>query len=146
MKQLQNILSILILTGTFYSCCSISNSKIMETDFEEHVFAVRLVEDSSMVEKYLNYHKNIWPEVEAGFKKAGYENIRLYHYENYLSMIVKIPKGSDLGKMGQVSNDSHPRVAEWNKLMDSFQRGLPGTLEGQTWVEMEKYYEFKGHK
>lgn len=115
----------------------------METDFEEHVFAVRLVEDSSMVEKYLDYHKNVWPEVEKGFKIAGYENIRLYRFENYITMIVKVPKGSDLGKMGQISNDTNPRVAEWNKLMDGFQKGLSETVEGQTWVEMEKYYEFK---
>ncbi len=143
MKKLQSILLILLVTGVFYSCYNPSNSISMETDFEEHVFAVRLIEDSSMVEKYLNYHKNVYPEVEAGFQKAGYESIRLYHFENYITMIVRVPKGSDLGEMGQISSDSNPRVAEWNKLMDGFQKGLPGTLEGQTWMEMEKYYEFK---
>lgn len=145
MNKQQAILYILSLTGILYSCCNPSNSITMETDFEEHAFAVRLVEDSSMVEKYLNYHKNVWPEVEAGFKKAGYDNIQLYRFENYITMIVKVPKGSDLGQMGQISNDSHPRVAEWNKLMDGFQKGLPGTLEGQTWVEMDKYYEYKNN-
>lgn len=143
MKKLQSILLIFLVTGGFYSCYNSSNSKNMKSDFEEHVFAVRLVEDSSMVEKYLNYHKNVWPEVEAGFKKAGYESIQLYHFGNYITMIVKVPPGSDLGEMGQISNDSNPRVAEWNKLMDGFQKGLPGTREGQTWVVMEKYYEFK---
>ena len=141
MNDLNKFLAILLfLTIGVMSSCS---TKDKTTDFEEYVFGVCLVDDSSIVQEYLNYHQNIWPEVEKGFQKAGYENIRLYRFENYVTMIVKVPKGADLGIMGQICNDSHPRVAEWNKLMDSFQKGLPGTEEGQTWVALEKYYEFE---
>ena len=110
--------------------------------YEEYVFAVQLVEDSAMIREYLEYHQNIWPEVEAGFKKAGYEEIRLYRFENFVTMVLKVPLGSDLNHMGKISNDSHPKAAEWNQLMDGFQQGLPGTKEGQTWALMEKYYEY----
>ena len=45
---------------------------------KELVFVVNLVNDESKVAEYLEYHKKIWPEVEAGFKKAGYKNITPY--------------------------------------------------------------------
>ena len=125
------------------SCDNSSCREDDETEFEEHVFGVRLVEDTVIIEKYLNFHQNVWPEVEKGFKKAGYEHIRLFRFGNYVTMVVKVPAGSDLGRMGQISSESHPRVAEWNKLMDSLQKGLPGTVKGQTWVEMEKIYEYE---
>ena len=143
MKKLPNILSLVLLTGCLLSCSTSFKSKDTEMKYEEYVFAVQLVEDSAMIKEYLDYHQNIWPEVEAGFKKAGYKEIRLYRFESFVTMILKVPAGSDLDQMGQMSNDSHPKAAQWNKLMDGFQKGLPGTREGQSWVAMEKYYEFK---
>ena len=142
MNKLQYILSMILLTGCLLSCSTSFDSGEEEMKYEEYVFAVQLVEDSDMISEYLDYHQNIWPEVEAGFKKAGYEEIRLYRFENFVTMIVKAPLGSDLNQMGKICNDSHPKVAEWNQLMDGFQKGLPGSQEGQSWAAMEKYYEF----
>ena len=66
------------------SCDNSSCREDDETEFEEHVFGVRLVEDTVIIEKYLNFHQNVWPEVEKGFKKAGYEHIRLFRFGNYV--------------------------------------------------------------
>ena len=132
----------LLLTGITISCDTTSDNTRVDSVYEEFVFGIRLVEEPDMVEKYLNFHRNIWPEVEKGFQIAGYNNIRLYHSDNYVTMIVKVPRGSDLGKMGQISNDSHPSVNEWNKLMATFQLGLSGSKD-QSWAQMEKIYEFQ---
>ena len=142
MKQILLYALLFLVWSCMNSCGDLSSQKEIDSEFEEIVFGVRLVEDSAMVEKYLNYHRNMWPEVEKSFKIAGYNNIRLYRYGNYITMIVKVPKGSDLGKMGQIGNDSHPRVGEWNSLMNNFQRGFPGVAAGQTWVEMDMFYEY----
>ena len=109
---------------------------------EEHVFAVRLVEDDFERERYLAYHADIWPEVEQAFAIAGYEHIRLYYHSGLVVMIVTVPAGSDLGVMGQTAEASHPRVAEWNRLMDGFQRSLRG-VSGETWLPLEHFYEFR---
>lgn len=143
MKSLRHLISLISLIIFLVSCSTSYESNNMETEYVEHVFAVQLLEDSSMIGQYLEYHENIWPEVETGFRKAGYGNIRLYRFENFVTMIVQVPEGSDLGLMGQISNDSHPRAAEWNRLMEGFQKGLPGTIDGQTWVELKKFYEFE---
>lgn len=141
-----SVFVIFVLLGLLNSCKQ-ENSNAVETQkFREYVFGVQLVNDPAKIQEYLNYHKKIWPEVEAGFKKAGYTNIRLYHFGNYISMIINVPESADLDEMGKISEASHPRVKEWNKLMSGYQKGFPGTIEGTTWVPMDKIYEFKNKK
>jgi len=142
MKHVQNAILSLILIGIICSC----NNTVTEQENEEYVFGVRLIDDGEMVQKYLEYHQNVWPEVEKGFEEAGYKQIRLYRYGNYVTMILKVPKGADLAKMGEISKNSDPKVEEWQNLMDDFQRGLPGVEEDQKWVMLEKIYEFKSNK
>lgn len=118
------------------------------TNLEEHdeyVFAVQLVNDPVKIQEYLEYHKKVWPEVESCFKAAGYKSIRLYRFENYLTMIVEVPKGVSLEEIGKADELQTEKVKEWNALMDSYQKGLPGTNAGATWVAMGKYYEFNNN-
>lgn len=103
-----------------------------------------LVDDSLKMDQYLAYHKKVWPEVEAGFRKAGYRNIRLYRYNRTLVMIVTIPVDGDLGAMGRVAESYDPRCREWNRLMATYQTGVPGTPPGTRWVGADLYYQFKG--
>lgn len=111
---------------------------------EEHVFAVQLVDDDQVRERYLAYHADIWPEVEQAFARAGYEHIRLYYHSGLVVMIVTVPADADLGAMGQIAEASHPRVAEWNRLMDGFQRSLRG-VSGETWLPLDRIYEFRSN-
>ena len=111
--------------------------------FDEYVYATQLVDDTGKIEEYLEYHKEVWPEVEEGFRKAGYHSIKLYRFNNHLMMRIEVPKGSDLEEMGATKELHTDRVKEWNTLMSSYQRGLPGTAEDTTWVPMQQFYEFK---
>jgi L-rhamnose mutarotase len=58
-------------------------------------------------------------------------------------MTIKVPENADLNKMGKLAESYSPRCAEWNKLMNTYQRGVKGTSPGQTWVETVPFYEFK---
>ncbi|MBC9930591.1 L-rhamnose mutarotase [Chitinophaga qingshengii] len=109
---------------------------------KEHVFVVNIVPDSVKLKAYLDYHAHIWPEVEAGFKKAGYHNITLYRYDHLLVMTVTVPEGADLAQMGKIAESYDPRCAEWNRLMDTYQQGIPGTAPQQKWVEVKPFYTF----
>ncbi|PXX30584.1 L-rhamnose mutarotase [Arenibacter sp. ARW7G5Y1] len=130
-------------------CCLLFFSNGCKQDipqFDEYVFAVQLVNDSHKKREYLDYHKKVWPDVEKGFKKAGYHSIKLYIYDNYITMVVKVPKGTDLEQMGATKELNTDKVKDWNSLMSSYQKGLPGTTEGTTWVPMVKFYEFENNK
>ncbi|MBX3256454.1 MAG: L-rhamnose mutarotase [Chitinophagaceae bacterium] len=109
---------------------------------EDRVFVVNIVSDSLKLQEYLDYHKQVWPEVEAGFKKAGYRKIVLYRYDHLLVMKITVPVGADLDEMGKNAEASDARCAEWNKLMNAYQQGVQGTLSGQTWVEAKPFYRF----
>ncbi|WP_223151283.1 L-rhamnose mutarotase [Chitinophaga varians] len=118
-----------------------SNGKSIKT--EEKVFVVNIVPQEDKLQEYLRYHQHIWPEVEAGFKKAGYQQITLYRYKYLLVMKIVVPVGADLQQMGKTAEAYSPRCAEWNRLMGGYQVGVPGTAQGETWVEATPFYEFR---
>ena len=130
---------ILILTA----CNGNKNPGTKNEKSEEKVFIVNIVPDSAKLHDYLAYHEKVWPEVEAGFKKAGYQNITIYRYGFLLVMRISVPYGANLDSMGKLAESYSPRCAEWNKLMDSYQQGVPGTAPGQKWVEAKSFYEFR---
>lgn len=109
---------------------------------EERVFVVNVIENEQKQKEYFEYHKNVWPEVEAGFKKAGYKKIVLYRYGSLLVMTITVPKGADLNAMGKMAESYDPKCAEWNKLMNKYQTGVKGTRVGETWVEAVPFYTF----
>ncbi|MCK0156109.1 L-rhamnose mutarotase [Cellulophaga sp. F20128] len=113
------------------------------THFDEYVYAVQLVDNPIKLQEYLKFHEKVWPEVEAGFKAAGYKSIRMYRFKNYVTMIIQVPKGTDLDKIGKTKELHTVRVTEWNAIMATYQKGIPGANEGATWVAMDKMYEFK---
>ncbi|MFX1706202.1 L-rhamnose mutarotase [Chitinophaga sp. CC14] len=118
------------------------NASQKEEKLQEHVFVVNIVQDPQKLKEYLDYHQHIWPEVEAGFKKAGYRKITLYRYEYLLVMAITVPAGADLGQMGKTAESYDKRCAEWNRLMDGYQTGVPGAGQQEKWVEATPFYRF----
>lgn len=148
MKKVFFQLTFVVFTCSFMMCSQVnSSSKVnsvnQETEFEQRVFVVNTVDDDVKLKEYLAYHKEIWPEVEAGFKKAGYKDITLYRFNDLIVMAIIVPKGADLDAMGKLSESYSPRCVEWNQLMNTYQKGVNGTSEGQKWVEAKPFYEFK---
>lgn len=112
-------------------------------DFQEMVFVTNLVNDEQKQKEYMDYHEHVWPEVEEGFKKAGYREISLYRFQDLLVMIVSVPKGADLEQMGRIAESYDKRCAEWNRIMADYQSGIEGARPGQTWVEARRFYSFR---
>jgi L-rhamnose mutarotase len=132
----------LLLTGLLALIMIGCKEKATQQQLEEKVFVVNIAADSTHLNEYLAYHKQVWPEVEAGFKKAGYKKIVLYRYDHLLVMTVAVPEGADLNEMGKIAESYSPRCAEWNKMMSRYQVGVAGTAQGQTWVEAKPFYSF----
>lgn len=109
----------------------------------EKVFVVNIAPGGDSLRQYLQYHESVWPEVEAGFRKAGYRQIRMFRSQHTLVMVIAVPEGADLNEMGKKAESHDPRCAEWNRLMAGYQRGVEGTLPGQTWTEALPFYSFE---
>ncbi len=135
---------ILLVVTLVVTACTQKQEEVQKIqELEDKVFVVNIVHDSLKLKEYLDYHKQVWPQVEAGFKKAGYKKIVLYRYDYLLVMKITVPVGADLGEMGKLAEASDPRCAEWNKLMNTYQKGVEGTLPEQTWVEAKPFYGLK---
>ena len=134
---------VLIVFSCSFMMCSPANSDHKEPKLVEKVFVVNTVDNNKKLNDYLAYHRQIWPEVEAGFKKAGYKSITLYRFNDLIVMTIMVPENADLNEMGKLAESYSPRCAEWNKLMNTYQKGVNGTSEGQKWVEVIPFYKFR---
>lgn len=141
MKRIVLNLIMILFTCTLMMCKQGAVAH-KETDFVEKIFVVNTVDHQKKLDEYLAYHKQVWPEVEAGFKKAGYKSIALYHFNDLIVMAITVPKNADLSKMGKVAESYSPRCAEWNKVMNTYQKGVQGTKAGEKWVEAIPFYKF----
>ena len=135
------ILYILVISSFIYPSCN--QKKPVAEKIKTLVFIVNLVNDEQKVNEYLAHHQKVWPEVEAGFRKAGYKKIEIYRFNKSLVMIVTVPKNADLDSMGKVAEGYDKKCREWNQMMDRYQVGVTGTSEGQKWVQAERIYLFK---
>ncbi|MFD2904770.1 L-rhamnose mutarotase [Sphingobacterium anhuiense] len=133
---------VLLCSSILFVMCKQPENNQGPTTFEEKVFVVNTVDNDEKLQEYLTYHKQVWPEVEAGFKKAGYKRITLYHFKDLIVMTISVPVGADLDEMGKVAEAHNPKCASWNKLMNTYQKGVNGTEEGEKWVEALPFYEF----
>ena len=138
--QYQCLFSFLFILVTFLSC---DKKASVATETKDLVFIVNLVNDEQKVKEYVAHHQKVWPEVEAGFRKAGYKKIELYLFNRSLVMIVTIPKNADIDSMGKIAEGYDIKCREWNQMMDGYQVGVPGTSDGQKWVQTERIYSFK---
>lgn len=140
----------ILVLGVIFVCCNpqpktgnVANNNSDIAKWEERLFVVNIVPGDQKLKEYLNYHQHIWPEVEAGFKKAGYQKITMSRFKNLVVMSVVIPKGANLDSISKVAEDSDPKCAEWNRVMGTYQVGVPGTQRGQKWVETKQFYSFE---
>ncbi|MGZ3756752.1 MAG: L-rhamnose mutarotase [Mucilaginibacter sp.] len=134
---------VVCLVGIQCSGCHQQDNATAPSPLVEKVFAVNIEPTPQKLQEYLKYHSHVWPEVEAGFKKAGYKKITLYRFNYLIVMTITVPQNADLDKMGKLAESYSPKCAEWNKLMQGYQAGIPGTKPGQTWVGMEPFYSFE---
>ena len=105
-----------------------------------HVLTVDLKDDNA-VATYIDYHQRVWPEVLQSLHNAGIVDMEIYLLERRLMMVVETD-GRDVRECFALHHGSHPRVVEWESLMQSLQVPPPGAPPGQTWSEMTPVFRF----
>jgi L-rhamnose mutarotase len=106
------------------------------------VLAIDL-KDDSVVEAYRDYHRRVWPEVLESMRASGVVEMEIYLVGTRLVMIAELEDGADLRRAFATRMASHPRVAEWERLMMSLQRPAPGAGEGEWWTAMECVFHYR---
>ena len=60
------------------------------------VLNMALEENSSIIQDYINYHANVWPEVIDDLINRPIGRMRIYNRENRLVMLLEVDKDFDL--------------------------------------------------
>lgn len=107
---------------------------------KRYCLALDLKDDPDLIEKYKEYHQNVWPEIIASIKEAHIEKLDIYHVENRLFMIMETLPGFSFEAKAK-ADEVNSRVQDWETLMWKYQQALPGTKPGEKWRLMEHIFE-----
>ena len=98
-----------------------------------------LEEDSSIIQDYINYHANVWPEVIDDLKKRPVGRMRIYNNKNRLVMSLEVDKDFDI-RDGIHIEPPVPKVKEWSTIMSKLGKKLEsGKLD--LWTEMNMVFD-----
>ena len=101
-----------------------------------------LVDDERMIEKYVEAHAHVWPEIIAGQREVGILNLEIYRRGHQLFMIVDTVDGFDWERdMARLA--TLPRQAEWEAYVAQFQGCRPDARSDEKWQRMEKIFGYE---
>ena len=103
--------------------------------------ALDLKDDPALIDKYEEYHRNVWPEILDSLRDSGITNMEIYRISNRLFMIIETTADFSFEKKGQMDADNS-RVQDWEVLMWDYQQALPIAKPGEKWLPMERIFEF----
>lgn len=109
---------------------------------QKFCLALDLKNDPDLIAEYIEFHKNVWPEIEMSILDSGIINLEIYNVADRLFMMIEA--NSDFSFEQKAKKDAdNPKVQEWEALMWKFQKALPGSKPGEKWVLMDKIFELK---
>jgi L-rhamnose mutarotase len=106
-----------------------------------HVLTVDLRDDPAAIAAYRDYHQRVWPEVLDSLRHAGVRRMDIHQHGRRLVMILELRDGLDLRQVFAAHAASHPRVQEWERLMQSLQERPPDATPGEWWTPMEPVFQ-----
>ncbi len=103
--------------------------------------ALDLKDDSALIAKYEEYHRNVWPEILDSLRDSGITNMEIYRISNRLFMIIETTDDFSFEKKAKMDAENG-RVQDWEVLMWDYQQALPIAKPGEKWLPMEKIFDF----
>lgn len=104
--------------------------------------ALDLKRNEDLINRYIRYHKNVWPEIKESIRFSGILDMEIYLFSNRLFMIIEVDQGFSFEKKAH-ADMSNPKVQEWETLMMNFQQRIEGTKDGEKWCVMRKIFDLK---
>lgn len=99
-----------------------------------------LVDNPEMIEKYIEAHRHVWPEVIEGQKQVGIISMEIYCQGRQLFMICDTADDfdwdRDMARLAEL-----PRQAEWEAYVSQFQGCSPNSTSSEKWQMMEKIFD-----
>ncbi len=91
-----------------------------------------LQDDSELIEEYLTYHRDVWPEILVSIRDSGIREMEIYHVEDRLIMLLETEPGFSFAGKAHL-DEQNAAVQRWEALMSRFQKPLRNTPPGEKW-------------
>ena len=99
-----------------------------------------LKDNPQLVEKYIEVHSHVWPEIIAGQHEVGILSMEIYALGRSLFMIVDTVDDFDWDRdMARLA--TLPRQAEWEAYVSQFQGCDPNATSAEKWQMMEMIFD-----
>jgi L-rhamnose mutarotase len=113
---------------------------------KDWLYTCDLKDDPEIIRQYDDFHANIWPEVAESLKSVGMREIKIWRLGTRMVMCITTDDDFDPAAASAAHQASHPRCAEWEELMKSFQRRPAEAGHGtSTWTEMTQVFTLTDH-
>lgn len=100
---------------------------------------LELINDNNLISKYIDAHKNVWPEIIEGQREVGILDMQIYRKGCHLFMIMDTVDDFDFEKdMARLA--TLPRQAEWEAYVSQFQGCSPDAPSVQKWQSMQRIF------
>ena len=107
---------------------------------QRYARTIDLKDDPQIIGRYVEHHRAVWPEVEAGLRRIGIERMVIWRLGHRLFMLVEAVDGFDWDRDFTRYMELGGRIPEWQALMDSFQQPVEDAQPGEWWAAMEQVY------
>ena len=101
---------------------------------------LQLKDDPAVINRYVEHHRAVWPEVERGLRGIGIERMLIWLLGRRLFMLMETTDEFDEERDWTRYVASDPRIAEWQSLMESMQEPVAEAKPGEWWADMEMVY------
>ena len=99
-----------------------------------------LRDNPEMIEKYVEAHSHVWPEVIAGQREVGIVSMQIYRTGCHLFMIMDTKDSFDFSRdMARLA--TLPRQAEWEAYVARFQGCSPDARSDEKWQLMDMIFD-----
>lgn len=98
-----------------------------------------LVDDPDLIEKYVEVHSHVWPEIIEGQREVGILDMQIFIKDNLLFMICDTVDDFDWNRdMARLA--MLPRQAEWEAYVAQFQGCRADARSDEKWQMMERIF------
>lgn len=101
---------------------------------------LRLRENPELIRKYIEVHRQVWPEIKQGIREVGILDMQIYIHGCTLFMIADTVDDFDW-----ISDNARlatlPRQAEWEAYVAQFQEAAETATSSEKWQLMEQIFK-----
>ena len=111
---------------------------------QQYCLTLTLKEDDELIREYEEYHKpgNVWPEVIDSIWDAGILDMQIYRSGLQLIMVMTVSDTFSFENRS-IQDSLNPKVVEWEKLMNEFQKKAEGN--DSKWQDVPNIFELSKH-